>query len=44
MEEFNIGADTRDNIFLLSLQEVACQYFGDSSSRLYNPGKKKILV
>jgi hypothetical protein len=35
------GADTKDSIFLLSLEEVACQYFGDSSSNLYNPGKNQ---
>lgn len=37
----NGGADTRDSIFLLSLEEVTCQYFGDSSSKLYNPGKNQ---
>lgn len=35
------GADTQDNIFLLSLEEVTCKYFGDSSSKLYNPGKNQ---
>lgn len=35
------GADTRDSIFLLSLEEVTCKYFGDSSSKLYNPGKNQ---
>lgn len=35
------GADTRDRIFLLSMEEVVCQYFGDSSSKLYNPGKNQ---
>ena len=35
------GTDTKDRIFLLSLKEVACQYFGDSSSKLYNPGKNQ---
>lgn len=35
------GADTQDSIFLLSLEEVACRYFGDSSSKLYNPGKNQ---
>jgi len=35
------GEDTKDNIFILSLEEVACQYFGDSSSKLHNPGKNK---
>lgn len=34
------GADTMDNIFLLSLEEV-CKYFGDSLSKLYNPGKNQ---
>ncbi len=35
------GADTRDYIFLLSVEEVTCQYFGDSSSKLYSPGKNQ---
>lgn len=35
------GVDTRDRIFLLSLEEVVCQYFGDSSEKLYNPGKNQ---
>ncbi|WP_455716192.1 DUF6273 domain-containing protein [Anaerosporobacter sp.] len=35
------GADTRDSIFILSVEEVVCQYFGDSSSKLYNPGKNQ---
>lgn len=35
------GADTNDRIFLLSLEEVTCQYFGDSSSKLLNPGKNQ---
>ncbi|MDU1905804.1 MAG: DUF6273 domain-containing protein [Dysgonomonas sp.] len=35
------GEDTKDNIFLLSIEEVVCQYFGDSSSKLYNPGKNQ---
>lgn len=30
------GADTWDRIFLLSLEEAACNYFGDSSSKLYH--------
>ncbi len=34
------GEDTLDNIFLLSLDEV-CRYFGDSTSKLYNPGKNQ---
>lgn len=34
------GVDTRDNIFLLSLEEV-CQYFGDSLSKLQNRGKNQ---
>ncbi|GLC78092.1 DUF6273 domain-containing protein [Lacrimispora brassicae] len=35
------GADTRDSIFLLNIEEVVCQYFGDSSSKLHNPGKNQ---
>ncbi len=35
------GIDTRDSIFLLSLEEVTCQYFGDSSSKLHQPGKNQ---
>lgn len=35
------GEDTEDKIFLLSIEEVACQYFGDSSSKLYNPKKNQ---
>lgn len=34
------GADTRDSIFLLSLDEV-CRYFGDSNEKLYNKGKNQ---
>lgn len=35
------GEDTQDRIFLLSIEEAVCQYFGDSSSKLLNPGKIK---
>ncbi len=35
------GENTKDRIFLLSLEEVVCQYFGDSSSKLYNPRKNQ---
>lgn len=35
------GIDTKDRIFLLSLEEVTCRYFGDSSSKLYSPGKNQ---
>lgn len=35
------GEDTEDNIFLLSIEETACKYFGDSSSNLYYPRKNK---
>ncbi len=35
------GADTADNIFLLSIEDVACKYFGDSSELLYSPKKNK---
>ncbi len=34
------GADTQDNIFLLSVEEV-CTYFGNSLSKLYNPRKNQ---
>ncbi len=37
----NGGEDTKDRIFLLGIEEVACQYFGDSSSKLYNPGENQ---
>jgi hypothetical protein len=35
------GEDTQDSIFLLSIEEVVCQYFGDSSKLLYNPRKNQ---
>ncbi len=35
------GEDTEDKIFILSLEELACKYFGDSSSLLYNPKKNQ---
>ena len=35
------GDDTRDSVFLLSIEEAACRYFGDSSSLLYNRGKNQ---
>lgn len=35
------GADTQDSVFLLSIEEAVCQYFGDSSSKLYNRGKNQ---
>ncbi|HCC36656.1 MAG TPA: hypothetical protein DEQ14_03030 [Treponema sp.] len=35
------GIDTEDKIFILSLEELACKYFGDSSSLLYNPRKNQ---
>lgn len=37
----NGGADTDDKVFLLSIEEAACHYFGDSSSNLYHPRKNK---
>jgi len=33
--------DTKDTIFLLSIEEVVCRYFGDSSVILRNPGNQK---
>ena len=35
------GADTKDSIFLLSVEETTCKYFGDSSSKLYSRGKNQ---
>jgi hypothetical protein len=35
------GTDTQDSIFLLSLEEAVCKYFGDSSNNLLNPSKKQ---
>lgn len=35
------GDDTVDHVFLLSLEEVVCQYFGDSSSCLINRSPKQ---
>lgn len=35
------GIDTEDRIFLLSLDEAVCQYFGDSSEKLYKPKKNQ---
>jgi hypothetical protein len=37
----NGGADTEDSIFLLSLEEAAGKYFGDSSVKLYNQRKNQ---
>jgi len=34
------GVDTKDSIFLLSIEEV-CKYFGDSRSKLYSRGKNQ---
>ena len=33
--------NTQDSKFLLSIEEVVCQYFGDSSSKLHNRGKNQ---
>ncbi|MDR0411808.1 MAG: DUF6273 domain-containing protein [Treponema sp.] len=35
------GKETKDRIFLLSIKEAVCRYFGDSSSKLYSPGKNQ---
>ncbi len=35
------GEDTEDYIFLLSVEEAVCEYFGDSRSLLLNPGKNQ---
>lgn len=33
------GIETKDKIFLLSVEDLVCKYFGDSSSLLFNPRK-----
>jgi hypothetical protein len=35
------GEETQDSIFLLSIEEAVCKYFGDSSALLHNPGKNQ---
>lgn len=35
------GEDTRDYIFLLSIEEAVCKYFGDSSKNLENRSAKQ---
>lgn len=35
------GEDTRDCVFLLSIEEAVCQYFGDSSKNLENRSAKQ---
>lgn len=35
------GSDTEDKIFIPSLFELACKYFGDSSALLYHPRKNQ---
>lgn len=35
------GEPSEDKVFLLSIEEVACKYFGDSSANLYSPKKNK---
>jgi len=37
----NGGKETQDKIFLLSIEEVVCKYFGDSSENLLNRSKKQ---
>ena len=37
----NNGKDTHDRIFVLSLEEAVCKYFGDSSANLYKRGDKQ---
>lgn len=37
----NGGSNTEDFVFLLSIEEVACRYFGDSCRKLHNPGKNQ---
>ena len=35
------GEDTQDNIFLLTIEDAVCKYFGDSSALLQNRGNRK---
>ena len=35
------GEDTKDWVFLLSLEEATCGLLGDSSAKLYSPGKNQ---
>lgn len=35
------GDDTQNRIFLLSMEEIVCRYFGDSSEKLYHPKKNQ---
>lgn len=35
------GEDTRDHIFLLSIEETVCKYFGDSAKNLENRSPKQ---
>lgn len=35
------GADTEDSVFLLSIEEAVCRYFGDSSAKLHDEGRKR---
>lgn len=35
------GLNTQDHVFLLSIEDVVCNYFGDSSVLLYHPGKNQ---
>ncbi len=35
------GADTQDSIFLLTIEDVVCKYFGDSSKNLENRSAKQ---
>jgi len=35
------GEVTEDRIFILSIEESVCKYFGDSSAILQNPGREK---
>lgn len=36
------GEDTRDYIFLLSMEEAVCKYFGDSSENIKNRSPKQL--
>jgi hypothetical protein len=37
----NGGSDTSDDVFLPSIEEVVCRYFGDSRDKLYHRSAKQ---
>jgi hypothetical protein len=37
----NGGADTQDSVFLLTIEDAVCKFFGDSSANLHNRSKSQ---